>query len=747
MFLKKIKNNIIFTWILSYLIIMLLPIICNGIIFDRAKNAIKNELAANSTQSLDKLKMSVDNIFVNISSTVKTLQTDDAVSRLYNMPQGTPYGEYSGDALSVSSRLQNILSANSSISEIYIYYKNIDLVTGSHYMYTKKLFYERTLADSNLTYDSWSSMFEKNCYAVPVLVSHSGEEAQTVDIFYQLPAFLDKFDAMAVLSIDTATLSDNAKMVTDLYSDIGMFILSRDNEVIMSNGVIDSIPEESKDCTVISTVSDTTGWRYVSVIPSKVFDKKLAYFKIFNILNIFICLILCGVLSYFFARKNARPFSRLKQIYNNEDESENDMTLINNVLNDYRSAKQTQSELEQSHLLEELISSGQPEILEELKKYKINFPYQYFCVILFKLVNVSQLFEDENDISSLQKYDSVKLIIKNVLEEIINEKHYAYICEINGQIVAVVNINHDYMLEFQSDLEQMLNRGKEFISSYFAFSYTPFIGSIHDVKTLHKSYSEAMNALRYRTFIPTSDIVFCDDMNTENKSSEVSAVISIEKAKQLINFLQLGDAQTSLSMINALIHTAPHDSPVKYRVFLFDLISTLIRAIETVGKDDISVKLSDELCGLTEISDAAVISERINEIITEFCRLRSESISANEEKELEENLSKKDIVSEAKKFIRENYTNQALNIAMIGEYFNITPYYVSNIFKKSENISMLDYISVTRIENAKELLVTTDLNLESIALQCGFSNIRTFMRVFQKFEVITPGKYKELNKK
>lgn len=81
---------------------------------------------------------------------------------------------------------------------------------------------------------------------------------------------------------------------------------------------------------------------------------------------------------------------------------------------------------------------------------------------------------------------------------------------------------------------------------------------------------------------------------------------------------------------------------------------------------------------------------------------------------------------------------------MIGDYFNITPYYVSNIFKKSENISMLDFISMMRINKAKELISTTDLNLEAIALQCGFSNIRTFMRVFQKFEIITPGKYKEM---
>lgn len=743
--LKIIRKNIIFAWLLSYLVIALFPMICNGIIYTHAKKAIKNELAINSTQAMDKFKMSVDSIFIDISNTARTLQSDKSISRLYNKPYGTPYSECIEDSLSVTKKLQDVLRSSPSLSEIYVYYRNIDLVTGSHYMYTKKTFYDQNFKDSDLTYDDWSSMFEENCYGVPKLISYPDRNRQTVDIYYQIPAFLDEFDAMAVFSIDTATLLNDAKTVTDLYSDVGIFILSKDGEIIMTNGVVDSIPESSRNCTVIRTVSDTIGWQYVSVIPSKVFNKKLTYFKWINIFNIIICLILCGILSYFFAKMNARPFSKLKRIYNDESENETDIALINNVLDDYRSAKQTQSELEQARLMEELISTGQPKILEELKKHNIDFPYQFFCVILFKLTNVSQLFEDENDISSVQRYDAVKLIIKNVLEEIINEKHYAHICKINGQIVAVVNINHDHILDFRDDIENMLNRGQEFVSSRFAFSFTPFVGGIHDVTALQQSYLEALKILQYRTFIPTSEIVFCDDLNTENDTSNASAIIPAEKKKQLINLLQLGDAQTSLSMVDSLLLEAPQNSPIKYRVFLFDLISTIICAVESVDKDDVEIKLSDELCSLAGSSDLSVILEKINEIITELCRHRLNDNAGK--RNIDGSFSKKDIVSEIKKFISENYTNQTLNISMIGEYFNITPYYASNIFKKIENISMLDFISAMRVEKAKELLVNTDLNIEAVALQSGFSNVRTFMRSFQKFEVITPGKYKELNKK
>jgi len=104
----------------------------------------------------------------------------------------------------------------------------------------------------------------------------------------------------------------------------------------------------------------------------------------------------------------------------------------------------------------------------------------------------------------------------------------------------------------------------------------------------------------------------------------------------------------------------------------------------------------------------------------------------------------KDLVNEIKDFIDKNYNKEALNIAMVGDYFNITPYYASNIFKKSEGHGMLDYIGKVRIEKAKELMNSDDFTIEAISREVGFANVRTFMRAFVKYENITPGKYKEM---
>ncbi|MNV97766.1 DNA-binding transcriptional regulator AraC [compost metagenome] len=49
-----------------------------------------------------------------------------------------------------------------------------------------------------------------------------------------------------------------------------------------------------------------------------------------------------------------------------------------------------------------------------------------------------------------------------------------------------------------------------------------------------------------------------------------------------------------------------------------------------------------------------------------------------------------------------------------------------------------------RIEQAKEMMKGQDPTMESIALKVGFTNVRTFRRVFAKYEGITPGKYSDL---
>ena len=103
-----------------------------------------------------------------------------------------------------------------------------------------------------------------------------------------------------------------------------------------------------------------------------------------------------------------------------------------------------------------------------------------------------------------------------------------------------------------------------------------------------------------------------------------------------------------------------------------------------------------------------------------------------------------DLIEKIKVYISENYNDNNLNVASVGNYFNITPYYASNVFKRATDISMLDYIGKYRINKAKEIIKSNNPRLVSVAEAVGFNNVRTFMRAFVKYEGITPGQYKEI---
>jgi YesN/AraC family two-component response regulator len=55
----------------------------------------------------------------------------------------------------------------------------------------------------------------------------------------------------------------------------------------------------------------------------------------------------------------------------------------------------------------------------------------------------------------------------------------------------------------------------------------------------------------------------------------------------------------------------------------------------------------------------------------------------------------------------------------------------------------LKYMITKRITLAKELLSTTDLSVEEVALKCGYSDVTYFIKVFKKAEGITPIEYKD----
>jgi len=92
-------------------------------------------------------------------------------------------------------------------------------------------------------------------------------------------------------------------------------------------------------------------------------------------------------------------------------------------------------------------------------------------------------------------------------------------------------------------------------------------------------------------------------------------------------------------------------------------------------------------------------------------------------------------------WIRTNF-NQKLSAKKIAGLFDYSADYLSTCFKKYRGVSLIKYISLVRIENAKELLLSTNKSLKEIAYDTGFFDEKVFLKRFKLLTGTTPTKYR-----
>ncbi len=68
--------------------------------------------------------------------------------------------------------------------------------------------------------------------------------------------------------------------------------------------------------------------------------------------------------------------------------------------------------------------------------------------------------------------------------------------------------------------------------------------------------------------------------------------------------------------------------------------------------------------------------------------------------------------------------------------------YMCRKFKQIYNVSMVNYLNLIRIENAKKLIRSTNVRIRDIACQVGFEDEKYFARMFKKLTGMTPSEYR-----
>lgn len=96
-------------------------------------------------------------------------------------------------------------------------------------------------------------------------------------------------------------------------------------------------------------------------------------------------------------------------------------------------------------------------------------------------------------------------------------------------------------------------------------------------------------------------------------------------------------------------------------------------------------------------------------------------------------------------YISTHYTGE-LSLSAIAAKFYISPYYLSRLFKRTTNLSIVEYINSVRLMAAKKLLEKTELKIAMVGEEAGFSTTTHFSRIFKEGTGLSPQQYRKLYK-
>ncbi len=761
---KKIlnnKNSIIFTWSLSLAAIVLIPIMINSVVYINAEKTVRDEISRSNAYVLEQLKSNMDSVFNDIDRLSTDITFNDRI-RNFMVLQKRLEDVHRYDANRIINDLKGYALSYKTIDYFYLYFPNSDIILTPDFMTDSKTFYNNFYPNEQMDYNEWkNAVFKNSPYGDVSLYRKNdmGEDIKTIAFTSSLPINNAKKDAILVIMVDEASLQEQIKNA-EIINDNWIFIINRESQTLLSNtsvslplgyeelynekGDIHNYYIEGQKAIVSYITSQGKKFKYALITPSHVFWENLHYMRVLMIFNIVICMLLGVVLIYLFVKRNYNPINKivraLKTQTGNEIFDKNEYGFIEKAIEVTFSEKQKlmgqirqQNPLIVDSILARLLKgrlAGKISIEDSLASFDIEFVFAYFSVVVFKVEDFNVLFAEETDLDFNKRMDLTKLIMTNIIEELMRQRFQAFMTEIDGMMVCLINYN---LKNQKQELLKVIKESRSLIKQHFNIEFTAAVSSeCGSYEEISQIFQEALYAMEYKVVIGIEETVFYEDIQDANNTFYY---YPFDAEQKLINLIKAADFEKAKLLVEQILKRNLDKKDISSKVakhLMFSLINTAIRATNELRNNN--ERYIDELDQLLDLSNINEMYSELINIIKTIC---------NDIKEDKENRSR-DIIKEITDFIGNNYHNNNLSITLMGEHLNLTPYYVSRLFKEETGEGLQDYINKYRIEKAKEILCGEDMTIEMVSQKVGYSNIRTFIRVFKKHEGIPPGKYKKI---
>lgn len=696
--LSKLKKHWIFPLLAGCMLIFVLLFAVNI----RAVNMMEQEKIRETETIIDTARQGIDHYLFTIQSSASELLLNNQNMVLQSAEDISAFS--TPEAYRYSELMKNIKIANSMIEDIYLYYPVWDYIVGTEGCYNSRNYFLLNSGLSSKGYAEWKSHILESDN-INFFFSPLGKNEEKLYFRQQIPASRER-DPQSILIIgvndtefmrllDMALPNDDGTSIFVLTEEEQLY-LSRMKESAPSNSELQDLltcnPNESEKVDEDGYV----GWEmpsahhafyYVVLSNKEVLVAHIKSIQHLLIMGIILCTGIGLAISLFLGLKQHKSIEKTINSLNDKVLWSIKESALGDVLN------QRQSD---------------PEALRNLfQTAGILFDYIYYSFILA-------------DVSFQRDKHQSKENLQEVGQSL--EREYSFV----DVVPTLIGDTAVFLLNYESTDSDLLCRIEELIRQQW------------EKEDIRMRQSEVFMSESQMVSIYEQTLLFFHKelgLPGETIPQEKEEVLIFDRWKKALMLREYAEAKAMVPEVLASYVLSADDAYVRTSR-QYAVINTVIQSAQGEDTRYHGNHMPEWMNALKGCDSVKELSACLKEILSEFEDLGSQYTMRQKER-----LSYK-----IKKIIEENYNQHFLGLCYISEQVGVSTSYVSKVFKEEYGIGVVEYMNELRIEAAKKLMEKEGITIKEVAEQVGFTSDIHFIRIFKKYENITPGVYKRQNK-
>jgi len=740
---KSVRIN----WFLSYLLVLVVPLILCLLLYLYTANIITRESEKSFGSALDQVTIDLDAYLNEVDQVLEYVLLDTNVQRTTAISD-TPTAYDQLKLMDAMTSLRTIQFNHPHLNGVFVALNDIDGLIGSGGYMSQSVFHSTQFGD-DFSLEEMQALFHQS-YPTWVCVPVPKKDGRTALWFLRstLNTAGGKNRATAFVSMDLDVFAD--RLESFVWDDgMGVCILDEKQEILCQAGTVfsalpDSFPESAqfffeKERGLLSAPSRANGWRYVLCVSRDLILRNTHSVQLVAWLGMMACISLGLLLSRYLTSLNYHPLGDLvKWMSSQEGTSAADMRdkdefeqLNCYVRNYYRQRGDDQHMLwnNQQALCRYFVYSllHQPKsdeaTREAIRANRLQLNAEWHIVVLLSLPN-----SGGGNLQSNMTSELLQFAVLNIFSDLLSEDFERETTDVGGVCAAVVSMD-DPSAATIAVLEEDIRRTVQKVQEIFHCSLRAACGTPKEtLEGIYYSYAEALEALSYLQNFAGDEIIAYQDICDARQAYN----FPLELEHRLIDLTQAGDSEHVAELVRKafpVTGSAAVKSPAVARSLAYDISSALIKGASQAGINH----FSDIGLAGCEGNTPEEWQNYLTGMAALLCdRVRHTRPERNPSGQLCENV---------RQFIRDHYSDPDLNISQTSLHFDMTPAYLSSVFKRETGQSLLDYIWTVRLDHVKEQL-GKGIPLSRIAAETGFRDSSALIRIFKKYTGLTPGQYR-----